>query len=260
MSAFITLGDWGGATLGSYHSTTVDAVAKQMAASASASGVQFLVNTGDNFYYCGIQNTSDPQIEVDYLKPYGQLSSLNVPWYSILGNHEYGSACPWPTSRRRGRTAVHPWQVLGAGADRAGAAVARAAVGDGRPLLVEARAGGAGAHLIHLPRHEPMHLRLPLDGRVGVGPMRFAISDVRPARFSCSRTRRASRRRLTLCIHLDCRCAPNDEGPCKFHANIVGQSCTKQFSWFKKQLAAVPKGDWLIISGQPPARFEPAIS
>ena len=61
-TTFITLGDWGGMSLGSYHSTTVSAVAKQMASTASSAGISFLVNTGDNFYYCGIQNTSDFQI------------------------------------------------------------------------------------------------------------------------------------------------------------------------------------------------------
>jgi tartrate-resistant acid phosphatase type 5 len=87
---FITLGDWGGFALGSYHATTVTAVAKQMAATARAASIPFVVNTGDNFYYCGIQNTSDPQIQQDFTGQYGQYSSLNVPWYGVLGNHEYG--------------------------------------------------------------------------------------------------------------------------------------------------------------------------
>ena len=91
MSSFITLGDWGGFALGSFHETTVTKVAKQMAATATAAGgIDFLVNTGDNFYYCGIQNTSDYQIAEDFTKPYGTYSSLNVPWYGVLGNHEYG--------------------------------------------------------------------------------------------------------------------------------------------------------------------------
>ena len=91
MSSFITLGDWGGFALGSFHETTVTKVAKQMAATVTAAGgIDFLVNTGDNFYYCGIQNTSDYQIAEDFTKPYGTYSSLNVPWYGVLGNHEYG--------------------------------------------------------------------------------------------------------------------------------------------------------------------------
>ena len=86
---FITLGDWGGMALGTYHSTTVTKVAEQMAKTASDSSISFVINTGDNFYYCGIQNTSDYQIDTDYTKPYAA-SALDVPWYGVLGNHEYG--------------------------------------------------------------------------------------------------------------------------------------------------------------------------
>ena len=74
-STFITLGDWGGMGLGSYHSKTVTAVAKQMAATASEARVKFVVNTGDNFYYCGITNTSDPQVATDFTEPYGKYAS-----------------------------------------------------------------------------------------------------------------------------------------------------------------------------------------
>ena len=35
-----------------------------------------------------VMEAADTQIAADYLKPYGQYSALNVPWYSILGNHE----------------------------------------------------------------------------------------------------------------------------------------------------------------------------
>lgn len=87
--SFITLGDWGGEALGSYHATAVNAVAKQMGETAAANSIKFVVNVGDNFYYCGIQNTSDPQIQEDYLSIY-TAPGLQVPWYSALGNHEYG--------------------------------------------------------------------------------------------------------------------------------------------------------------------------
>ena len=56
---------------------------------AKASKPEFVLNTGDNFYWCGIQNTSDFQVKTDWLEPYAD-SSLQIPWYSILGNHEYG--------------------------------------------------------------------------------------------------------------------------------------------------------------------------
>jgi hypothetical protein len=50
-------------------------------------GVAFILNTGDNFYYCGIQNTSDPQINEDYTTLFG---GMGVTWYHSLGNHDYG--------------------------------------------------------------------------------------------------------------------------------------------------------------------------
>lgn len=89
--SFITVGDWGGAALeepSKPYSQNVRDVAAQMERSANEHGVQFIVNTGDNFYWCGIQNSSDFQVTKDWLEPYAA-SSLQVPWYGVLGNHEY---------------------------------------------------------------------------------------------------------------------------------------------------------------------------
>mmetsp|Transcript_2345 Transcript_2345/g.3140 ORF Transcript_2345/g.3140 Transcript_2345/m.3140 type:complete len:427 (+) Transcript_2345:15-1295(+) len=88
-NTFVTLGDWGGATLGSYYLTDVNAVAKTMANTASLQNSQFVVNVGDSFYWCGIQDTSDTQIKSTFEDPFAY-DSLQVPWYSVLGNHEYG--------------------------------------------------------------------------------------------------------------------------------------------------------------------------
>jgi predicted MPP superfamily phosphohydrolase len=93
--SFLTLGDWGGAALEEpskpYSKNVVD-VATAMAANAKANDAKFVVNTGDNFYWCGIQNTSDFQIAKDWTDTYFHLSggSLDIPWYGVLGNHEYG--------------------------------------------------------------------------------------------------------------------------------------------------------------------------
>ena len=87
--SFLTLGDWGGYDLGGFHQTTVTIVAKQMAETAEQNKASFVVNTGDNFYYCGITSTSDKQVADDFTNVYSA-KSLQVPWYSVLGNHEYG--------------------------------------------------------------------------------------------------------------------------------------------------------------------------
>jgi tartrate-resistant acid phosphatase type 5 len=89
--SFVTLGDWGGAALGgdsAYAPQTVSRVAQQMEKTMTARHARFVVNTGDNFYWCGIQNTSDFQIETDWVEPYRGVPQ--VPWYGSLGNHEYG--------------------------------------------------------------------------------------------------------------------------------------------------------------------------
>ena len=88
--SFLTLGDWGGAALGAQDKANVYAVADAMAAAATEQQPAFVLNTGDNFYWCGIQNTSDYQIHVDFELPYSQPSLANLQWYSVLGNHEYG--------------------------------------------------------------------------------------------------------------------------------------------------------------------------
>jgi hypothetical protein len=51
---FLSIGDWGGAALGGQITLNVDAVASAMATSAAAvdGGIPFIVNTGDNFYWC----------------------------------------------------------------------------------------------------------------------------------------------------------------------------------------------------------------
>lgn len=87
---FLSVGDWGSAALGGYHLRNAMATAAAMKAvqgSSSSSSIAFVINTGDNFYYCGIQNTSDPQISSDYTALFG---GMGVPWYNSLGNHDYG--------------------------------------------------------------------------------------------------------------------------------------------------------------------------
>merc|ERR550537_2133709 len=90
--SFLTVGDWGGAALdepSKPYDQNVKDVASQMAKTAKEKGIKFVVNTGDNFYWCGIQNTSDFQVATDWVNTYAD-PSLQVPWYGVLGNHEYG--------------------------------------------------------------------------------------------------------------------------------------------------------------------------
>jgi tartrate-resistant acid phosphatase type 5 len=63
-------------------------VADQMGVFAEANNVQFLVVVGDNFYEDGVRDLEDPHwarsFEAVYTAP-----SLQVPWYVVLGNHDY---------------------------------------------------------------------------------------------------------------------------------------------------------------------------
>lgn len=91
--SFITLGDWGGAALeepSKPYSKNVAAVSAQIAKTAQQVDAKFVVNTGDNFYWCGIQNVTDFQVQKDWIEPFQNDKALQVPWYGVLGNHEYG--------------------------------------------------------------------------------------------------------------------------------------------------------------------------
>ena len=90
---FLSVGDWGSASLGGYHLHNAQDTSSAMKAYSSKKTrlgqdpPSFVLNTGDNFYYCGIQNTSDPQINEDYTALFG---GLGLTWYHSLGNHDYG--------------------------------------------------------------------------------------------------------------------------------------------------------------------------
>lgn len=51
--SFLSVGDWGGAFVG--YQSNVYAVANQMATVAQSLSASFVIGTGDNFYWCGIQ-------------------------------------------------------------------------------------------------------------------------------------------------------------------------------------------------------------
>ena len=81
----LSVGDWGSAALGGYHLKNAQNTATAMQLYLRQYSPSLVLNTGDNFYYCGIQNGSDPQINEDFVALFG---SINVPWYNILGNHD----------------------------------------------------------------------------------------------------------------------------------------------------------------------------
>ena len=83
----LSVGDWGSAALGGYHLRNAENTAKAMSVYVKKYNPKLVLHTGDNFYYCGIHNTSDPQVSADYVELFG---NIGLPWYNTLGNHDYG--------------------------------------------------------------------------------------------------------------------------------------------------------------------------
>ena len=115
---FLVVGDWGYGPAGHQEFAGADAVANAAAAVATedeASPVRFVVNVGDNFYagpasaLDGVSGVDDPKWNHTWLarwEPVG-LASADVPWLSVVGNHDYKSQDPMPQLRYR-----HPGWVL----------------------------------------------------------------------------------------------------------------------------------------------------
>lgn len=82
--SFLVVGDWGKPG----RSADARAVAAQMAQDAEAKGASFVISTGDNFYEEGVDSVSDPLWKTVFEDVYSA-PSLQVPWYVVLGNHDY---------------------------------------------------------------------------------------------------------------------------------------------------------------------------
>lgn len=77
---FFVIGDWGAG------SKIQQDVAKQMAQKSNLEKTQFVISTGDNIYPNGVSSVDDKQWETKFRDIY---KNLNLPWYSVLGNHDY---------------------------------------------------------------------------------------------------------------------------------------------------------------------------
>jgi len=62
-------------------------VAKVMEGVCATKGCDFAVLLGDNFYNTGVSGVDDPQWQSKFEIPY---SGLDIPFYAVLGNHDYG--------------------------------------------------------------------------------------------------------------------------------------------------------------------------
>lgn len=81
--SFLVVGDWG--RRGKYNQSRV---AIQMGRIGKEMDIDFVVSTGDNFYDNGLKGEDDVLFEESFTNVY-TAKSLQKPWYSVLGNHDY---------------------------------------------------------------------------------------------------------------------------------------------------------------------------
>lgn len=83
--SFLALGDWG------WQGLNQTLVADAMSSWSSNNNGKFVIALGDNFYQDGVKSVTDYQWENTFIKIYHHESLINIPWYAILGNHDYHS-------------------------------------------------------------------------------------------------------------------------------------------------------------------------
>ena len=86
---FMSIGDWGCMPMGGTKAHDEVVVAKSFADKATELKSRFVLNTGDNFYHCGVHSKSDSVWKSTFEDVFTE-ESMMVPWYSCLGNHDYG--------------------------------------------------------------------------------------------------------------------------------------------------------------------------
>jgi len=98
--SFAIVGDWGTCATGT---GIQKGAAKSMAQYATQNPVDLVVSVGDNFYPHGVESIDDPLFDECFTQMYSA-PSLQKPWYSILGNHDYAgnvtAVLDWKGDRR----------------------------------------------------------------------------------------------------------------------------------------------------------------
>ncbi|KAL5204872.1 hypothetical protein ABZP36_009743 [Zizania latifolia] len=79
----LAVGDWG--RRGQFNQSMV---ATQMGIVGEKMDIDFVISTGDNFYKNGLTGVDDAAFEESFTHIY-TASSLQKPWYTVLGNHDY---------------------------------------------------------------------------------------------------------------------------------------------------------------------------
>lgn len=81
---FFIIGDWGAG------GTFQKKVAEAMVTQAQKRKPSYIISTGDNIYPDGVHSADDIQWKTKFEMMYNH-ESIAVPWYAVLGNHDYRS-------------------------------------------------------------------------------------------------------------------------------------------------------------------------
>ena len=99
---FAIIGDWG-----RQGRPDQKQVADQMALACEKAGARFVIAVGDNFYERGVTSLDDDHWQKSFEQVYAA-PSLQVPWYVILGNHDYAGK----TDPQLAYGATHPRWIM----------------------------------------------------------------------------------------------------------------------------------------------------
>lgn len=203
VTKLLSVGDWGGYNLGGQYRENVESVSLAMYtdyknASLVGSPYQAVLNTGDNFYYCGIQNLDDENISEDYVEHF---SNINLQWISSLGNHDYGYnvSAQLDLSQR-----IYNWVM---------------------------------------PKRYYKHK---------INNVNIYVLDTSPCIQDYIND---DSTKWDPCSPLFPPCSPYKVyEECRFHQNILSQSCDEQFEWFKQDLMEnlhdmKIQGEWVVVMG-----------
>ncbi|GFR43119.1 hypothetical protein Agub_g4123 [Astrephomene gubernaculifera] len=81
---FFVVGDWGRSG-----NANQRRVARLMGDVAECLPPEFIISTGDNFYPSGLSSPQDPLFDASFSQVYTG-PRMQVPWYAVMGNHDYG--------------------------------------------------------------------------------------------------------------------------------------------------------------------------
>jgi hypothetical protein len=211
----LSVGDWGSAALGGYHLKNAENTANAMKIYTSEYKPKLVLNTGDNFYYCGIQNTSDPQISTDYVDLFGNLS---LPWYNALGNHDYGFN---PDAQLELNQTIPQWIM------------------DNRYYHSRIILDSDNNYKNNYNNNYNNY-----NNNTSV-VLNIIVLDTNPC---INDYRGEDRSKWDPCSLQYPTCAPA-QGECFFHENIVAQDCTSQLEWFNNTLSNIPPDEWVFVIG-----------